>query len=104
MLHEMMEPPVTHDHSDELKGVYFFLYFEFEYRKSRTAKGIQYTSLNVQPSAQLIHKYVIRSLAMTTSSFFANLMLSSWCSSAAPEERQCRRAALPQLSHATAMT
>ena len=39
MLHEAEEPPITNVDGFKLKGGLNFLYFEFEYRKSRTIKG-----------------------------------------------------------------
>jgi hypothetical protein len=60
MVNVSVEPPITKDGGMELKGVYFSLYFEIEYRKSRTTKGIQYISLNVQSIAPISTKYILK--------------------------------------------
>jgi hypothetical protein len=60
MVNVSVEPPITKDDGMELKGIYFSLYFEIKYRKSCTTKGIQNTSLNVQPSAHISTKYILK--------------------------------------------
>ena len=38
MVNVSVEPPIIKDDGMELKGIYFSLYFEIEYRKRRTIK------------------------------------------------------------------
>jgi hypothetical protein len=52
------------------KAFKFFLYFGFEFRKSRTIKGIQCTSFNVQPCAQIPTKNICMPLAKTANTSF----------------------------------
>ena len=35
----MVKPPITKECNIQLKGIYNFFYFEFEFRKSRITKG-----------------------------------------------------------------
>jgi hypothetical protein len=55
MIHVTVEPPITKDDNMELKSVCFILYFEIEFRKYRTIKGIQCTSFNATKCSHL-HK------------------------------------------------
>jgi hypothetical protein len=93
MIHVTVEPPITKDDGMELKGIYFISSFEIEYRKSHTIKGIQYASLNVQLSAHISTKNILKASAKATCfpfSYLSVLWLVQHCLTTA--------AALPRLN------
>ena len=66
----MVELPITKGCGIRLKGAFNSFYFEIEFRKNRTTKGMQCASLNVQLSTNSSTKYPqMPSLVSTSFSF-----------------------------------
>ena len=101
MSYETEEPLITNVNSKE---VYILLYFEFEYRKSRTIKGDTMLKPTYATKCSILHSSILKSSAMIACSTLFYLCCQAWCDSAALEARLCRRAALPRVRRGTAMT
>jgi hypothetical protein len=87
----MVEPPITKGCGIRLKGAYNSFYFEFKFRKSRTIKGMQCASFNVQLSANSSTIYPLLPCLVSmwfSFQFGANMPKQHCCGASLPLCRQ----------------